>query len=145
MHPLAGIVQVVEGEGKRYLICDFRYFFNHDKAGHVVEAKLPHIKAIKYISDLSPNKKLIAYFSAEPLYKESPIEQTFKKKKDEKGKGDKDAAKEPVREPYGYAYRLIVAPSINSDSIESNKFKSIDLPFVRDGVHLNTKDKLQKL
>lgn len=51
---------------------------------HVVEGKLPNIKGITYISELSPNRKMIAYFSIEPLYKESPMDQlaNMKKKKD---------------------------------------------------------------
>lgn len=57
MHPVAGIIQVVENDGKRI-------FYNQDKGGHIVESKLPHIKAVKFISNLSPNNKNIAYFSA---------------------------------------------------------------------------------
>jgi len=56
-HPSAGIIQVVEGDGKRI-------FYNQEKGGHIVESKLPHLKAIKFISNLSPNNKYIAYFSA---------------------------------------------------------------------------------
>ena len=51
----------------------------------------------------------------------------------------------PPRIPYGFAYRLIIAPSINSDTIDSSKFKYIELPFVKDGSHLNNKNNEQKL
>jgi hypothetical protein len=67
-HPTAGIIQVVENEAKKY-------FYNHSKGEHIIESKLPNIKGIRYISELSPNKKFIAYFSAEPLFKENPMDQ----------------------------------------------------------------------
>ena len=78
VHPTAGIVQVVQNEGKRI-------FFNQEKGGHVAESKLPHIRNIKYISNLSPNTKLIAYFTAEPLFKDNPTDSIPQKKK----KGEK--------------------------------------------------------
>ena len=61
-HPTAGIIQVIENESKRI-------FYNRSKNDHVVESKLPNIKGVTYISELSPNKKLVTYFSAEPIYK----------------------------------------------------------------------------
>lgn len=64
---------MVEDESKRI-------FYDKSKNEHVIENKLPNIKGITYISDLSPNKKMIAYFSVEPLFKENPMDQ-FKKKK----------------------------------------------------------------
>jgi hypothetical protein len=42
---------------------------------------LPHIRSIKFISNLSPNTKLIAYFAAEPLFKENPTDAIPQKKK----------------------------------------------------------------
>lgn len=39
--------------------------------------------------------------------------------------------------PYGFAYRLIFAPAISSDSLDASKFKPIELPFVKEGTHLN--------
>jgi hypothetical protein len=58
------------------------------------------------------------------LFKENPVDQI---PKDKKKKGEK----EPPRIPYAFAYRLIIAPSISSDSLESNKFKMIEMPFVK--------------
>ena len=55
------------------------------KTEHVIESKLPNLKGITYISELSPNRKMIAYFSAEALYRENPVDQiaqNMKKKKD---------------------------------------------------------------
>jgi hypothetical protein len=76
----------------------------------MAENKLPHIKGIKFISGLSPNNKLIAYFSAEPLFKENPADAIPQKKKQ---KGEK----EPAPVPYGFAYRVIIAPAISSESL----------------------------
>lgn len=45
------------------------------RGDHVIESKLPNIKGITYISELSPNRKMIAYFSAEPVFKENQMEQ----------------------------------------------------------------------
>lgn len=73
----------------------------------MAENKLPHLKAIKFISPLSPNNKLIAYFSAEPLFKENPADAIPQNKKK---KSDKD----PPPVPYGFAYRVIIAPAITS-------------------------------
>ncbi len=52
----------------------------------MAESKLPHLKGIKFISGLSPNTKFVAYFSAEPLFKESQADMIpqNKKKKTEK-------------------------------------------------------------
>lgn len=110
-HPTAGVIQVVENECKRV-------FYNQDKGGHMAESKLPHLKAIKFISGLSPNSKYVAYFSAEPLFKENPTDAIPKNKK---AKGEK----EPAPIPYGFAYRLIIAPSISSETLESSRFKFI--------------------
>lgn len=77
-HPVAGIIQVVEQDSKRL-------FYNRMKTEHVIENKLPNIKGITYISELSPNRKMIAYLSAEPIYRENPVDQlaqNMKKKKD---------------------------------------------------------------
>lgn len=79
-HPVAGLIQVVEQESKRV-------FYNREKKDHAIESKLPNIKGISYISELSPNKKMIAYFAAEPIFKENPVDQiaqNMKKKKDSK-------------------------------------------------------------
>lgn len=97
-----------------------------------MESKLPHLKYIKFISNLSPNGKLISYFSAEPLFKDNPMDavsQNLKKKKEKE--------KEPPRVPYAFAYRVIIAPSISSDLLESSKFKLIEIPFIREGIHIN--------
>ncbi len=99
-HPTAGIVQVVENECKRI-------FYNQERGGHLAESKLPHIKGIKYISNLSPNNKYIAYFTAEPLFKENPADLVPQKKKT---KGE--VAPPPV--PYAFAYRIVIAPAISS-------------------------------
>jgi hypothetical protein len=96
----------------------------------MAENKLPHLKAIKFISGLSPNNKYVAYFTAEPLFKENPADII---PKDKKKKGEK----EPVPIPYAFTYRLVIAPSISSESLESNKFKSIELKFVKEGTHIN--------
>lgn len=79
----------------------------------MAQSKLPHLKAIKFISGLSPNNKYVAFFSAEPLFKESPTDMIpqNKKKKTEK----QAAAPPPV--PYAFVYRLIIAPSISSESL----------------------------
>lgn len=37
--------------------------------------QLPVIRNIRYISNMSPNKKLIAYITADPIYKENPMDQ----------------------------------------------------------------------
>ena len=73
-HPTAGIIQVIEGEGKRV-------FYNQERGGHVAESRLPHLKGIKFISGLSPNNKYIAYFGAEPLYKETAADAVPQQKK----------------------------------------------------------------
>lgn len=55
------------------------------KNEHVIESKLPNIKGITYISELSPDKKMVAYFVAEGIYKDNPVDQlaqNMKKKKD---------------------------------------------------------------
>ncbi len=52
-----------------------KYFFNNEKSNNQGGSKLPTIKGIKYISNFSPNKKLIAYISADPVYKEGPMDQ----------------------------------------------------------------------
>jgi hypothetical protein len=52
----------------------------------MAESKLPHLKGIKFISGLSPNNKYVAYFSAEPLFKENPADIIPQKKKQ---KGEK--------------------------------------------------------
>jgi vacuolar protein sorting-associated protein 16 len=122
-HPVAGIIQVIETEGKRV-------FYNQERGGHVAESRLPHLRGIKFISGLSPNNKYIAYFAAEPLYKELPTDAVPQKKK--------KVEKEPPRVPYAFAYRLIFAPSISSDTLEANKFKLVELPFIKEGSnHLN--------
>lgn len=46
-----------------------RYFFNGEKSANQSNARLPVIKGIKYITNFSPNKKLIGYISADPVYK----------------------------------------------------------------------------
>ena len=74
VHPTAGIIQIVENDGKRI-------FYNQEKGGHVVQSKLPHLKALKFISNLSPNSKSIAFFSAEPLFKENPADNIPQNKK----------------------------------------------------------------
>jgi hypothetical protein len=56
---------------------------------------------------LSPNNKYIAYFTAEPLFKENPADAVPQNKK-------KKGEKEPPRIPYAFAYRIIFAPSISS-------------------------------
>ena len=122
-HPTAGVIQVIENEGKRV-------FYNQEKNGHVVESKLPHIKGIKYVSGLSPNNKYIAYFTAEPLFKDNPSDMVPQNKK-------KKGEKEPPRTPYAFAYRVIIAPAITSDSLEAAKFKMVELPFVKENVHIN--------
>ncbi len=57
------------------------------------------------------------YFLAEPIYKEDPMEnvpaELKKKKKQEQA----------PRVPSGYNYKFVVAPSINSDTIDASKFK----------------------
>ena len=60
-HPTAGIIQVVEMEEKK------TYFGTGKPANN--KQQLPTIRNIKYISNLSPNKKLISYITAEPIYK----------------------------------------------------------------------------
>lgn len=59
------------------------------------------------------------------------MSQNMKKKKD---KLDVPAAKEIS----GYTYRLVFAPSLTSDAINSDTFNFYDLPFVRPGVHVNS-------
>lgn len=76
----------------------------------MAESKLPHLKGIKFISDLSPNNKYIAYFSAEPLFKETAADLIPQQKK-------KKGEKEPPKIPYAFAYRLIFGPAISSDSL----------------------------
>ncbi len=48
------------------------------------------IRNIRFISNISPNKKLIAYITADPIYKENPMDQIpenlKKKEKDDKKK-----------------------------------------------------------
>jgi hypothetical protein len=61
-HPTAGIIQIIEMEEKKY-------FFNNEKTSSQSASKLPTIKGVKYITNFSPNKKLIAYISADPVYK----------------------------------------------------------------------------
>jgi hypothetical protein len=85
-------------------------FYNQERGGHVVESKLPHLKGVKFISALSPNNKYVAYFSAEPLFKDNPADLVPQGKK-------KKGEKEPPRIPYAFAYRLIFAPSISSESL----------------------------
>lgn len=88
-----------------------------------MESKLPNLAGIKYISNLSPNKKLIAYFAADPIYKEIPIPQ-----KDNQP---------PKKQLTGFNYKLIIAPSINSDAMDASKFKIVAMPFVKENVYLN--------
>lgn len=106
-HPTAGIIQVIENESKRI-------FYNRSKNDHVVENKLPNLKGVTYISELSPNKKLVTYFSAEPIYKENAADQMAQNMKKAKGKNE---AMNVKREITGYVFRLIFAPSLTSDSI----------------------------
>ena len=47
----------------------------------MAESRLPHLKAIKFISGLSPNNKHIAYFAAEPLFKEMPADMVPQQKR----------------------------------------------------------------
>ena len=114
---------MIEGEGKRV-------FYNQERSGHVVESKLPHIRGIKFVSGLSPNNKYVVYFAVEPLFKDNPADMVPQGKK-------KKGEKEPPRIPYAFAYRLIFAPAISSDSLEAGKFKMVELPFVKEGVHIN--------
>jgi hypothetical protein len=123
VHPTAGVVQVVENECKRI-------FYNQERGGHMAENKLPHLRGIKFISGLSPNNKLLAYFTAEPLFKENPADMIPQKKKQ---KGEK----EPAPVPYGFAYRVIIAPAISSETLEGSKFKAIEMAFVKEGTHIN--------
>lgn len=52
--------------------------------------QLPVIRNIRFISNISPNKKLIAYITADQIYKENPMDQIpenlKKKEKDDKKK-----------------------------------------------------------
>ena len=97
----------MEGEGKRI-------FYNQEKAG--ADVKLPHLKSVKYISAMSPNSKYIVYFQAEPLFKENPVDQIPQKK------GKKVEQEKPL--PYAFAYRLIIAPSISSETMDSSRIKT---------------------
>lgn len=86
------------------------------KTEHVIENKLPNIKGITFISELSPNRKMIGYFAAEPQYRENPVDQmaqNMKKKKD--NKPDAPVQKELI----GFNYKIIFGPSLTSDSIGS--------------------------
>ena len=121
VHPHAGVVQAIEGDGKRV-------FYNQEKASGA-EGRLPHLKAVKYISGLSPNGKYVVYFQAEPLFKENPVDQIPQKK------GKKTEQEKPV--PYGFAYRVIIAPSISAESMDSNRMRTFELPFIREGGQLN--------
>jgi hypothetical protein len=56
-HSSVGIIQVVENEEKKF-------FYNGQKTGNSISSKLPIIKGVKYISNLSPNKKLVCYLTA---------------------------------------------------------------------------------
>ena len=49
----------------------------------------------------------------------------------------KKGEREPPRIPYAFAYRIIFGPSISSDSLEFSKFKLIELPFIREGSHVD--------
>lgn len=94
---------------------------------------MPIIRGIKYITNYSPNKKLIAYISADPVYKEGVMDQipeNLKKKK----KGNEP---EEVKVPESYNFSLVVCPSLSSDSIDPDKFKVIKLPFVKPKIHMN--------
>jgi len=71
---------------------------------------LPHIRGVKYISGLSPNNKYISYFTAEPLFKDNIADMVPQNKK-------KKGEKEPPRIPYAFAYRVIFAPAISSESL----------------------------
>ena len=52
-----------------------------------------------------------------------------------KNKGKNDA---PIkREIYGYAYRLIFAPSLTSDAIGSENFSIFETPFVKANIHVD--------
>lgn len=72
-HPTAGVIQCVEGGGKRVI-------YNQER-GPTADSRLPNLKGIKFISGLSPNNKYVAYFAAEPLFKESPMDNIPQKKK----------------------------------------------------------------
>jgi hypothetical protein len=81
-HPIAGIIQVIETEERKV-------YFGTGKLANSKQ-QLPVIRNIRHISNLSPNKKMIAYITADPIYKENPMDQIpenlKKKEKDEKKK-----------------------------------------------------------
>ena len=86
---------------------------------------------------------MVAYFSAEPLYKESPMDQISQQTmKKNKGKNEAPA---PKKEIIGYAYRLIFAPSLTSDAIGSESFSIFETPFVKSGVHVDENQSLKDI
>ena len=56
-HPTVGIVQLVEDEGRRV-------FYSKKDNQHLIENQIPEIKHIRFISNMSNNGRLVAYFSA---------------------------------------------------------------------------------
>lgn len=104
----------------------------------MAENKLPHIKGIKYISNLSPNNKLIAYFTAEPLFKENPADLVPQKKKT---KGE--VVPPPV--PFAFTYRIVIAPAISSESLEGSRFKMVELTFIKENIHINLSQQPQEI
>ena len=60
------------------------------------------------------------------------IPQNIRKKKE---KGQLPTEKKPIR----FVYRLVIAPSLTSESVRGDLFKFYDMPFVRAEHHLNEK------
>ena len=111
-HPVAGVVQVMEGDSKRVLL------------GMEKSQGSSCLKGVKFISQPSPNNKLICYFQAEPLFKENPADQIPQQQKKKRAEAEK-----PV--PYAFAYRLVLGPVLCGESVEGGKLKVYELPFIR--------------
>lgn len=58
---------------------------------------------------------MIAYFSAQALFRENPADQIAQNMKKKKDKADVPIQKQLI----GFTYRLVFAPSLTSDSIGS--------------------------
>lgn len=125
-HPTTGLIQLVEDEGRRV-------FYSRKNNEHLIENQLPEIKHIKFISNMSANGRLVAYFSAEPVYNNpQPVAPPSKKDKD-KDKKEANIEQQPQKPPDSYIYRLIFA----STDFQGTVHKVIELKKIDENKQLD--------
>jgi multidrug efflux pump subunit AcrB len=83
----------------------------------MIESQLPEIKHIRFISSMSTNGRIVAYFSSEPVYANMTPQQLQQLQQ----KGEQ-------RVPESWVYRLV----FTSTDFQNTIFKVVDLKKIND-------------